>query len=55
MEKKVNLNRSYKKQYAPPLLVRHGDVDEITQKGGFSFTDVPIGTPVADGITSVAS
>ena len=45
MEMKHNPNDSAKKQYASPELVSHGDVDEITQSAGFSFIDVPIGTP----------
>ena len=48
MEKELNSTGSAKKRYASPELVRHGDVDEITQTGGTAFIDVPIGTP-ADG------
>ncbi len=45
-----------KKSYAAPQLTIHGDVEVLTQQGGFSNTDVPAGTPVGpDGITSVAS
>ena len=52
MEKKFDLARSDKKQYAPPKLVRHGDVDEITQKGGTHSRDVPIGTPPDGDVAS---
>lgn len=42
--------------YNTPRLTIHGDVERITRQGGFSATDVPIGTPVGPGgITSVAS
>lgn len=48
MEKELDPTSSNKKPYAPPEQVRHGNVDEITQKGGSSFTDVPLGdTPDA--------
>ncbi len=43
---------STKKSYTTPQLVRHGDVDEITKKGGADFVDVPIGTPVPNDIAS---
>ncbi|NCJ08142.1 hypothetical protein GS597_16835 [Synechococcales cyanobacterium C] len=47
---------SNKKAYAKPFLTIHGDVEVLTQQGGVSQTDVPLGTPVGpDGITSVAS
>ena len=56
VERQAQPIESNKKTYATPLLIRHGDVDELTKHGGFSKTDVPIGTPVVDGdVTSVAS
>jgi len=37
-----------KKTYTTPMLVVHGDVQTVTQKGGGKFTDVPQGTPVTN-------
>ena len=51
MEAEFKPTRSGKKRYAPPELIRHGDVDEITQRGGAGFIDVPIGAPI-DGESS---
>ncbi len=44
-------------QYEPPEVITYGDIRVITQQGGSSRTDVPIGTPVdADTpISDVAS
>ncbi|MBE9041277.1 hypothetical protein IQ235_10845 [Oscillatoriales cyanobacterium LEGE 11467] len=45
-----------KTTYTRPELTAYGNVENLTQKGGASSTDVPVGTPVGpDGITSVAS
>jgi len=46
-----------KKTYVAPELIVHGDVERITQQGGISSTDVPLGTPTnpPGDITSVAS
>ncbi len=45
-----------KKIYNTPALTVHGDVETITQKGGTTTTDVPVGTPVGPaGVTTVAS
>ena len=46
MVRKENSVESGKKRYTTPRLIHHGDVDEITQKNGLFFTDIPIGTPV---------
>ena len=35
-----------KRPYSTPLLTNHGDIDEITLKGGSNLTDIPMGTPV---------
>jgi hypothetical protein len=45
---------SNKKVYARPELIVHGNIETITQSGGGSKTDVPIGTPAVslDAITS---
>ena len=48
-------NQSSKKKYSAPELTCHGDIDEVTQKGGSTTTDVPIGTPVDGDIGNVAS
>jgi hypothetical protein len=40
---------SGKKRYTTPRLVDHGDVAELTRRGGSTSADVPIGTPVPDG------
>lgn len=48
-------DRSSKKKYNAPELTSHGDIDEVTQKGGETTTDVPIGTPVDGDISNVAS
>jgi hypothetical protein len=40
-----------KKPYNAPKLTVHGNVEVLTQQGGVSFIDVPIGTP-ADGDTA---
>jgi hypothetical protein len=40
-----------KKPYSTPQLITHGDVEVITQAGGSSFVDVPLGTPVGDVTT----
>ena len=55
MEKEVRLMTPDKKGYIAPQLVRHGDVDEITKKGGADFVDMPIGTPVDGDISNVVS
>jgi hypothetical protein len=45
-----------KKPYMTPRLTTYGKVEEITQQGGFSSTDVPQGTPViGNSISSVVS
>jgi len=45
-----------KKHYITPKLIVHGDVESITQQGGYTATDVPFGTPVVNGnVASVAS
>ena len=45
-----------KNTYTTPELIVHGDVEIITQQGGSSATDVPIGTAVVGGaVSSVAS
>lgn len=45
-----------KKTYNAPKLTVHGDVEVLTQQGGSTQTDVPLGTPVGpDGISTVAS
>ena len=45
-----------KNNYATPTLTVYGNVENLTQQGGASSTDVPLGTPVGpDGISSVAS
>jgi hypothetical protein len=47
---------SEKKRYTTPQLSFYGKLEEITQQGGFSQTDMPQGTPIGpDGISSVAS
>ena len=49
-------NEQKRKAYVRPQLTSHGDVDEMTAQGGYSFVDMPIGTPVVDGdVTTVAS
>ena len=55
MVQEVNPMRSNKRRYTKPQLNRHGDVDEITKKGGSTFVDVPIGDPVDDDISNIAS
>lgn len=58
MQRRANpMVSSGKKHYTTPRLSDHGDVAEITQRGGIHVTDVPIGTPVSPpaNITSVAS
>ena len=47
--------QSSKKKYSVPELTCHGDIDEVTQKGGSTVTDVPEGTPVDGDIGNVAS
>ena len=37
-----------KKAYNAPKLKVHGNIEAITQSGGVSFIDAPLGTP-ADG------
>ena len=45
-----------KQDYTRPQLTTYGNVENLTQQGGASSTDVPLGTPVGpDGISSVAS
>lgn len=45
-----------KKQYQAPRLNQHGNFTTLTQQGGSSSVDVPIGSPVGpSGISSVAS
>ena len=34
-----------KQRYELPEVTRHGTVEELTQQGGGSSVDVPIGTP----------
>jgi hypothetical protein len=46
---------SEKKRYTTPQLKVYGKLEEITQNGGYSATDVPAGTPVNGSITNVAS
>ncbi len=47
---------SAKKAYTTPRVVEYGGVAEITLQGGYTSTDVPLGTPVGPGgVTSVAS
>ena len=47
---------SEKKRYTTPQLSVYGKLEEITQQGGRTQTDVPIGSPIGpDGISSVAS
>ena len=48
-------DRSPKKKYVVPELTDHGDIGEVTQKGGSTTTDVPMGTPVDGDIGNVAS
>ena len=38
-------SQSSKKRYSAPKLTSHGDINEVTQQGGHSAVDVPIGTP----------
>jgi hypothetical protein len=40
--------------YAEPVIEDYGTLQELTAAGGASFTDVPAGTPVGNGIGSVA-
>ena len=48
--------KTRKNNYAAPTLTVYGNVENLTQQGGASSTDVPLGTPVGpDGISSVAS
>lgn len=54
-EESLNLERSNKKPYVSPRLVDQGNIDDLTRRGGSSVTDVPIGTPVDDDISNVAS
>ena len=44
-----------KKGYSSPELTKSGNIDEVTQKGGSTTTDVPQGTPVDGDISNVAS
>lgn len=44
-----------KKPYTTPQLIVHGRVEELTQQGGASSVDMPIGTPVNGNISNVAS
>jgi hypothetical protein len=46
---------SERKRYTTPQLSFYGKLEEITQQGGYSSTDVPAGTPVNGSITNVAS
>jgi hypothetical protein len=43
---------SSNRPYVKPELTVHGNVETITQQGGGSRTDVPIGTPVPGDIAS---
>jgi hypothetical protein len=45
---------SNKKVYARPELIVHGNIETITQSGGGSKVDVPIGTP-ANSINNITS
>jgi len=49
--------KSNKLPYSKPELVNYGDIQSITQQGGISVTDVPLGTPTTPpgDVTSVAS
>jgi hypothetical protein len=49
--RKLQQNIKEKKTYSAPELTVHGDVEVITQQGGASLTDVPIGTPAPDVTT----
>ena len=55
MERASTGTRRAKRAYIAPRLTNHGDIDEVTQKGGSTTTDVPQGTPVDGDITNVAS
>jgi hypothetical protein len=41
-----------KKVYNAPELTVHGNIEVITQKGGKTFVDSPIGTPIGVGAGS---
>lgn len=41
-----------KKTYNAPKLTVHGNIEVITQQGGETFVDAPIGTPIGDGAGS---
>ena len=50
MQPSVNpIVSSGKKRYTTPKLIDHGDVAELTRRGGSTSADVPIGTPVPSG------
>jgi hypothetical protein len=51
MQEKEARSTKEKKPYSTPQLTTHGDVEVITQAGGSSFVDVPLGTPVGDVTT----
>jgi hypothetical protein len=40
--------------YVEPVIEDYGTLQELTASGGAHFTDVPWGTPIGDGIGSVA-
>ena len=43
-----------KQPYTTPKLAKNGTLADLTQQGGGSAVDVPIGTPIGpDGISSV--
>jgi len=44
-----------KKPYTTPLLTVYGKVEKLTQQGGRSFVDAPLGTPVNGDIGNVVS
>lgn len=41
-----------KKVYNAPELTIHGNIEVITQEGGKTFVDAPIGTPIGVGAGS---
>jgi hypothetical protein len=51
----MNAMDSEKKRYTTPQLSAYGKLEEITQQGGYTSTDVPAGTPVNGNIGNVAS
>lgn len=45
----------HKKNYSAPQLTQHGLFSSLTLQGGSQSVDAPIGTPVNNDITNVAS